>query len=78
MSDLTIKFRQHFVLFLSVAQDPMTAMAYAEDSKRVILALVLKGNQGTDFWLGANNQIFVLKDSSQIVPRYVVHFRVLN
>ena len=65
-------------MFLSVAQDPMTAMAYAEDSKRVILALVLKGNQGTDFWFGANNQIFVLKDSSQIVPRYVVHFRVLN
>ena len=59
---------------LSVAQDPVTAMDYAINSKKVILARIIKGDHGVDYDFGANKQIFVLKDSSQIVPRYVVHF----
>ncbi|XP_062519235.1 uncharacterized protein LOC134194316 isoform X2 [Corticium candelabrum] len=57
------------------AENPSVAMLYAKrgESKKLLLSRILPGREDEDYTRGADEHVFVLETSEQLLPQYVVH-----
>ena len=56
------------------AIDPDISVHYTKGSKMMLLSVAILGRKEKDFTHGGSENVLVIKDASQLLPRYVVHF----
>lgn len=56
------------------AIDPDISVPYSKGSNMMLLSVAILGQKGEDFTHGRSEDVLVIKDASQLLPKYVVHF----
>ncbi|MCO5567021.1 hypothetical protein L7F22_020704 [Adiantum nelumboides] len=57
------------------AASPEISIPYSQSSKMMLLSIALCGKLNVDYTLGGSEDIFVVKQGDQLLPRYIVHFQ---
>ena len=68
------KFGASYGQGVYTAMNPDISVPYCQGSKMMLLATVVPGLKSIDYEFGANENVLVIKDVSQLLPRYVVHY----
>lgn len=56
------------------AIDPDISVPYSIGSNMMLLSVAILGQKQKDFTYGGSEDVLVIKDASQLLPKYVVHF----
>jgi hypothetical protein len=56
------------------AVNPDISVAYCRGSKMMLLSRAIPGLNPKHYTFGQNNEVLVINDVSQLLPRYVVHY----
>lgn len=56
------------------AIDPDISVPYSKRSNMMLLSVAILGQGKKDFTYGGSENVLVIKDASQLLPKYVVHF----
>jgi hypothetical protein len=56
------------------AINPDISVHYSKGSNMMLLSVAILGQEGKDFTYGGSKDVLVIKNASQLLPKYVVHF----
>ena len=57
-----------------IAMNPDISVPYCRGSKMMLLSIAIPGLRNMHHSFGHNENVLVIKDVSQLLPRYVVHY----
>lgn len=72
-----IKYGAAFGRGVYTAVNPDISVGYCQGSKMMLLSTAILGELGSHHTSGGSKDVHVIKDTSQLLPRYVVHYSEL-